>query len=57
MSDSEEEVFLNAKAEQFWKLFSTSTATDFCVSRPASHIANPEVGDVKSHHRQHNIGA
>ena len=40
MSDSEEEVFLMLRQSSFGNSFGPSTATDFCVSRPTSHIAN-----------------
>ena len=43
MSDSEEEVFLTLRQSSFGNSFGTSTATDFCVGRPTSHIANQDV--------------
>ena len=43
MSNSEGKVFSTLRESSFGNSFGPSTATDFYVSRPASHIANQDV--------------
>ena len=43
MSNSEEDVFSTLRQSSFGNSLGPSTATDFCVSRPTSHIASKDV--------------
>ena len=43
MSNSEEEVFITLRQNSFGNSYGPSTAADFCVSRPTSHIASQDV--------------
>ena len=56
MSNSEENVFIKLRQSSIGNSFGHFTATDFCVSRPTSHIANQDVvisSPVKIKRRHH----